>query len=345
MTLAAIILFTFTVVLQGTIASLTVSGDLLRGISSLGAVGIVIVTAYLIRTILIQTPSAALDRVITIISSGFVFIAIVAIAGVQPIQSDYVKPVFPFAEPSHFALSFTPFLIYQCVRSSLPMRIGWLVIALAIAVLLESLSLVVAVGVAAACCLPPAILGAGLVAVSAVAGYLDISYYTDRLDFSSNTTNISTLVYIQGYELTQAALERTGGWGIGFQQLGIVPLNVPTSDLIYRLIQDDANLRDGGLTAAKLIAELGIFGIALVATYLYLAIRAGLGLRALANGKRRGTAHELFALAVITAPLIEVFVRGIGYFSGTLLLMMAGLLMASEGQYLARRRPAAKDAP
>jgi hypothetical protein len=336
-TLTGMIVTTFLVTVQGTIASLFVDGDMMREASSLAAFLVVLLTAYLVRNVFLQTRSASLDRVVQIISFGFVAVAVLAIADVQPVSSDYVKPVFPFAEPSHFALAFTPFLVYQCVRSSLPLRILWLIVALVLALLLESLSLVVAVGVAAACCLPSILFVVGIAAASAAASYLDISYYTDRLDFSIGTTNISTLVYIQGFELTGAALQRTAGWGIGFQQLGVVPLNVPTSDLIYRLIRDDANLYDGGFTAAKLIAELGLVGIAVLVAYVYFAVRAGLALRRLSTSGGAGSAQQLFALAAIVAPMIEFFVRGVGYFSGTLMLMITGLLIAMQERHFARQ--------
>lgn len=341
-TLVSVGVIVLLVIVQGMIASLMVDVDLARAAGSLLGLAVMVLSAYPMRLILQQTSSEMIDRIMLGASCAFVLIAVFSIAGLQPLDTEYGKPIFPFTEPSHFALSFTPFLIYQSVRSSLLARIAWLAIALVLAVLLQSLSMVVAIGVAAACSLSIPLLSVMLIVLSVAIGYVDTSYFTDRLDFSINTTNVSTLVYIQGLELMDAAIRLTSGWGIGFQQLGIVPLNVPTSDLIYRLIRDDANLRDGGFTAAKLIAEMGFIGVVLIAVYVFLLARAGLALRALAGG-RAGTAHELFALAAIAAPSIELFVRGTGYFSGTLLLMGAALLMAMEGGYLARRRPIAGD--
>ncbi len=339
--LTTTVIAVFVILFQSLVVSLFVAMDVQRVAGSVVAAIVVVITGYLMRLILQQTAPASLDRVLTGICIAFVTVGVLSILGIQPLKSDYSKPIFPFTEPSHFALSFSPFLIYQCVRSSLPVRLAWLAIALLLALLLQSLSLVVAVGLAAACCLSFSLLAGALVGLSAVIGYLDISYFTDRLDFSVNTTNVSTLVYIQGLELVEAGLRKTAGLGIGFQQLGVVPLNVPTSDLIYSINGDDANLRDGGFTAAKLIAELGFVGIGLIAVYLYALVKAVLALRALSSGLP-GSAQERFALSVIAGLSIELFVRGGGYFTGTMVLMVPASLMALEHGYLRIRRAAVR---
>ena len=338
--LSAVVAVVLIITVHSLIASLMVEGDFFRAVGSLAATTVIMISAYLFRLILLQTTSRSLDRVMMVISGAFVVVGIMSIIGVQPLSSAYGKPIFPFTEPSHYALSFTPFIIYQSVRLQSLARLCWLATALLLALLLQSLSLVVGVGLAAACCLPISIFALTLISASAMIGYIDVSYFTDRLDFSINTTNVSTLVYIQGFELIGAALEKTGGWGIGFQQLGIVPLNVPTSDLIYSLMRNDANLHDGGFTAAKLISEFGYIGIILFISYVWILVKSVLCLRKMSS-KRQGTAHEIFALSVIAGLSIEMFVRGSGYFSGTMLLMGVAVMMAAEGKYLQYRRLAA----
>lgn len=332
LTVVTIVIVSFGMVLHSVIASLMSTGDILRAIGTLIAAINVVVSAYLLRLIIQQTRPAALDRVIKLLCTAFIVIGIFSLLDIQPPHSGYAKPIFPFTEPSHFALSFTPFLIYRSVRSSLPVRLIWLGAGMILALLLQSLSLVVAVALAAACCLSGWILAVALVGLSAIVGYLDISYFTDRLDFSTHTTNVSTLVYIQGYELIVTALKETWGWGIGFQQLGIVPLNVPTSDLIYRIVGNDANLRDGGFTAAKVISELGFFGILLTTSYFYYFVLSVLKLRRLAV-MGSPDSKKVLCFSAVTGIFIEMLVRGGGYFTGTILFAVSAMMVAADEHY------------
>lgn len=339
-TLTILSITSFGVILHSVVASLMETGDTLRAMGALIAGIGVVITAYLLRLIIQQTRLDSLDKAVKSISIAFIVIAIFSILNIQPPHSGYAKPIFPFTEPSHFALSFTPFLIYRAVRSSLPVRIAWLGAAMLLALLLQSLSLVVGVAAAAACCLSGPILAAAFIGLSGVVGYLDISYFTDRLDFSTNTTNVSTLVYIQGYESIVTSLKETYGWGIGFQQLGIVPLNVPTSDLIYRIVGNDANLRDGGFTAAKLVSEMGVFGISTVIAYLYLVSISVLKLRQM-SGMKDSDCKKVLCFSAFVGIFIEMFVRGGGYFTGTILFAISALMIAADEHYFKTLRTSA----
>jgi hypothetical protein len=146
------------------------------------------------------------------------------------------------------------------------------------------------------------------------------------------------LVYRQGWELTADALSRTDGWGVGFQQLGFVPFTSPTADMLHRLLFGDLNTLDGGFLAAKVMAELGFIGIALVAAYIVLVIKVGWRVR---MSVARGTqlpSKVLFSSAVICGFSIELFVRGLGYFSGSAVLFVAAVLMALTNERERRAR-------
>lgn len=333
-----IVLTIFAIVLHGTVAALWFVPDLGRSAGSLATLVVMLLAAYPVRTISRATSPKNVDFSITVITALFAVIAAMSIAEIQPKAVDiFGKPIFPFTEPSHFALEFAPFLIYQCKKARPTIKMVWLGVVLLLAYLLQNLTLVIAVVVAAACSLPGLWLLAGFISVGVIAEGLDLTYFTDRLNFGPQTTNLSALVYVQGVELMQAAWSATSGWGIGFQQLGVAPINVPTSDIIYRILQDDANLFDGGFLAAKVVAEFGVIGILLVAGYLWVAVRALIALRYKSGREGTDDPLEIFSLSVIVAFSLEVFVRGAGYFSGTALLFVASLLLASQGRFL--RRP------
>lgn len=312
-------------VLHLAIASAFGDVNLVRSALSLFPVILIICTAPIIRANLSVASDESVTRMIRIMFAGFVVVGLNGLFGFQPksgLASE--KAVFPFTEPSHFALAFVPFAIFLAVQSNLIVRYGVLSILLFFALTLQNISLIAGAVLAGFASLAGWQLFLFVLSSGALLSFLDLSYFTDRLDFSYTTQNLSTLVYIQGTELGQIAMERTYGWGIGFQQLGFTNLFTPTSDLIYRLLHDDLNLKDGGITAAKAIAELGLFGLILLAAYIFYMIKSLLVLRQTAAAGARLGCYSTLALASFVSFSIELFVRGAGYFTpGTLLLVTA----------------------
>lgn len=309
-----------------------------RVLSSLALFSLMLLGSVALSRSLFGLRNEAIAWCVAVFMALFLLIAIAAIFGIQPPNvGGYFKRLFPFTEPSHYALTFTPLLLAFCVNSNLPRRCAALVIVLLIAYLIESLSLVVGTLLVAALCLPTAwTLVAGTL-IFAVVGVLDLSYFTDRLDLSQSNSNLSVLVYIQGWDLAGEGIARTNGWGLGFQQLGLGNITTYTSSLIVALAGGDANLRDGGFTLAKLIGELGVLGLALITAYGFALVRAMIVLRQIALRKRAASAGLILALAFVCGYSIEAFVRGIGYFSGTTMLMIAALLFLMQQRFFSRR--------
>lgn len=306
--------------------------DFGRAFQSLLILGLMLVSAFFLAGGLAARGGKSIARAASIIRFLFVGAALLSILRIQPpnagIAISLERSVFPFAEPSHFALAFTPFLLHACVTVAGWKRYAWIALGFIIAYFLQSLTLVVGATLVAVICLP---LSQTLTAaaVSAFAfQYLDLDYFTSRLDFGERSGNISNLVYRQGWELIGDSINRTGGWGIGFQQLGSVPFDSPSADLVYRILLSDSNLRDGGFTAAKLLSELGFLGLAICIGYFAMALRVSWRLRAHALGSRIISSPALlFAGAMMTGFAIELLVRGLGYFSGSAFLALASVLV------------------
>ncbi|WP_375288083.1 hypothetical protein [Sphingomonas sp.] len=256
----------------------------------------------------------------------FLVIAVMGLLGIAP-RSELIseRPLYPFTEPSHFAFTLMPFLIYGAVTAGPVLRLIILAVAAIMVILLKSLSLAVGLILAGACCLNGIALAIFLLSAFAGLSMLDLTYFTDRLDFAYGNQNLSMLVYRQGLELIQTSLEETGGWGIGFQRLGFTNLFTPSSNIIYALTGADLNLRDGGFNAAKLITELGVAGIILSLWYLVTLTRMVIRLRGVATGRLLLSDGTCFALAAFVGAAIEVFVRGAGYFTSTMLLGLAAI--------------------
>jgi hypothetical protein len=277
----------------------------------------------------------------------FLFFCICALGGVlgfsPPSARPTPKPLFPFNEPSHFAIIFTPFLIYCCVRSRGLARYAIWLTGFLMAASLQNLTLVAGCGLAALAFVRGIAILPVLVLATGVGMAVDLSYYLGRVDLSSDNQNLSALAYIQGWQLIGESLGHSGGWGLGFQQLGLHGTDVPAAQIIFEQIQDSENLYDGDFNLAKLVSEFGVFGVSLTLLFLRLWWRSIRRLRRIASGAN-ASAVEGFSMSVIVGYFIELFIRGEGYFTGSGLLLIAALwLMTAQDKEAAAERPAQAD--
>lgn len=313
--------------------------DFTRTLSSLGLLACMAMGAVGLRLSLFELSDTKIAPTITTLFILFLLIGFASVVGFQPPSRGlFPNQVFPFTEPSHYALTLTPILLAFCCISSVRNRIVAILLSIIIAFLLKSLSLVVGVLVVGVICMPIAWIALGGAVLVAVVGAVDTTYFVDRLDLNDNSSNLSVLVYLQGWELAEIGFAKTYGWGLGFQQLGLGPITSYTSRLIVALAGDDANLRDGGFTLAKFIGEFGIFGIALMTAYSSVVIRAALLLRSASIGRQRLPVGCILALSFVCGYSVEAFVRGIGYFSGTTMLTLAAIIYIMDRGILSRRR-------
>ena len=316
------------IVAHGAVAGLLNAPDVGRAALSAVSIAFMLFAAIVSAPTLFGASETVTNRATHIIRGVFLLIAVASLLGIQPRSLLFERPIFPFSEPSHYALAFAPLLVDGCVRSRPLVR--WLLLAagFAIGYLLQSLSLIVAVTLAAAISLPVLRLGlVAVVGVVAIAGLqlLDVNYFFERVSSDAGSQNISRLVYVQGWELVQRSLADTSGWGVGFQQLGFVPVDSPTADQLYRLLGTDANLKDGGFTAAKIISEFGLFGVIGIAMLVFVMAKSVILLRKEAMHPGDLSGGLILAYSFIVAYLTEMFVRGVGYFSGTTMLLFSSL--------------------
>jgi hypothetical protein len=302
--------------------------DSLRAAGSALMLLLIVLGGCALGDAMLAAKDLSVERAIRVCFVLFCVVAADGVAGISPQTSmTSAKALFPFTEPSHFTLIFTPFYLFSCIRSRGAKRLLVLCSGVAIAGLLQNLTLLSVCALAAILCLRGLVLIPliGMFAL-ALAGLelVDVSYYTSRLDLSNDTQNLSAIVYLQGWQLIGESWQRSGGWGVGFQQLGMHGTDVPAAQMIYDLTQNQGNLRDGGFGLAKLASEFGLIGMMLVAWFLAYAWRAGAELRRAARSGRICSAR-LFALCVIAGYTVELLLRGTGYFSSTSILLVAAL--------------------
>jgi hypothetical protein len=303
--------------------------DLGRGLGSLPLLVVFVIGAASAADLLARARPRELQRVMHLCTRLLMAIGFWAALGLpEPSYGAWSKPIFPFTEPSHFALVLGPFLIYVCVTSRLGLRLAYLGAALLLTGLLESTTLAAIVLVTLLLCLHPRWALITLALVVPIVASLDLTYYLSRLDFSEDSGNLTALVYLQGWQLIGESWDGSGGLGIGFQQLGVGGTDVLAAQLIATALDDPdgfLNLFDGGFTFAKIVSEFGVFGLGALLAYAPFVARAVARLHRHAARTQARDPFSLFCCAFIVAYLFELFLRGNGYFTPTGLLALAAV--------------------
>lgn len=142
-------------------------------------------------------------------------------------------------------------------------------------------------------------------------------YFYQRIFFWNNQSskNLSSLVYLQGIEDAYYSITSTNGFGIGFQQMG-AQKSSEAGLRIQEIMGNETGLnrQDGGFTAAKIIAELGYFGIILLVFFFIIAKKSYVYLSYFVYSKVCDI-PLVISYSFIYAYLVELFVRGAGYFT------------------------------
>ncbi len=237
------------------------------------------------------------------------------------------RDVFPFAEASHYALFFGPLsLLIYILTTNKFLRISILIFLMMFSFLFPNTTILIYLFLIMFLHLRFNIKSV----IFFILIFILISnnaYVSDRIFFLSEESshNLSSLVYLQGIQDAYNSLIQTYGLGLGFQQMGTQDSS-EAGLLIQQLINNDVGLnrQDGGFTAAKIIAEFGVLGLFLLLVYFMKFKKAFNYLRKNLFYKRENNIKEIIANVFIYAYFIELFIRGVGYFSqGTFFFLVA----------------------
>ncbi len=231
---------------------------------------------------------------------------------------------FPFQEPAHLARFYGPILIMtMCTSIKLISKIILVSITAILSSLFPSLSLLIYMAIAAfIAVLMEVKLNARLfflfffIFIFITSFFSQRHYFIERIQSAENANNDTTLLFWQGVEAAKISLLETNFIGIGLRQLGNEPAN-KFSDLMT----EGMDRKSGGFVGAKLIAELGIIGILIIISYTLIIFKC---LKILINNSIG--LHVKIAAAAIIAVAPEIFLRGGGYFSASLLLAISSII-------------------
>lgn len=315
----------FFFILINVIATILLYGEQYNFSRTLGSLGLMFIFLYSIFCFshyFIRQSKQNIDKLFKYLF--YFFIVIVVLSPFTAMMfPKYAKPIFPYSEPSHMALFFAPVLCYNTLKADAKKRYIYILIGVAIALFVKNMTLLVAILIMSIFiynlyAVPILIIG-GLM----VFYFADIEYFMARLDFgNSNTTNLSTLVYLKGFDLMKQGLIQTNGLGIGFQQLGYVEIESEIRDYIIKLTNGvDLNSNDGGFLAAKIVTEFGVMGILLLLFYLVLLVRSWLVFRKIDVSQLKP--YEMLFFASVITIFSELFFRGLGYFTSNVFILIA----------------------
>jgi hypothetical protein len=321
-----------------------------KGLLSLGPLTLVLVSGAIGGRCLTLAPPQMVDGCSKVVTGAMLMIVVWAILGVQPESGNRTwASMFPFTEPSHFALASIPFFLYFCASTkSEHLRFLALLGVLCVLVLMNR-SMIFSAGVLLIIGLtcPPRYLVPVCVLFTVAHMGTSPSYYGQRLGGANEETkNLSALVYRQGWELMAYEGGSSGGWGIGFQQLGAFPPDLPASRAIRAQLGGSLlNAKDGSFVMAKLVSEFGIFGLLATLAYIAAWLKAAWLLRQQVMRRLRPDSivtpyspNMILALSLFLRYGIDFFARGVGYFTGTaMLFVMASVYLLCEREALLRR--------
>lgn len=124
--------------------------------------------------------------------------------------------------------------------------------------------------------------------------------------------------------------------------LGTQPPSIYAS-MIAKITGDvniEQNRDDGGFLAAKVVAELGYFGIYLMFAYIFYFFKCVQSVRKiLLNNQLRENSMLLISYGIIITFSVELFVRSIGYFSPQVFIfLIAAFYLLNHKKILAPKK-------
>jgi hypothetical protein len=280
---------------------------------------VIFFSAKLLASSLNTLSYKSIDHNINIIVYFLLCNSIVSLTGTDFIGNATHKPVFLFSEPSHFTLVAGYFLMYYIYFRSIKwFYIGgfFLFWALYIQSFTMLLTLIAILLLNFRVNYMLIFLGV-IVSSSLFLLNFNTDYFTSRLIFSVDNANLSTLFLMQGWENAFLSIKETYGLGLGFQQLGTVVTSVgEISEQLNLLSSGELNNFDGGTLAAKIIAECGVIGFIFILNFLKRAYKSFFVLKKIKANKLSNVSNlAVFGHCVNILFIIELFVRGVGYFS------------------------------
>jgi hypothetical protein len=283
-----------------------------------------------------------------------VSVVLQVVLGLTPQGAEVVRAGGIYSEPSHLALAFAPVLVGLMLAHERGDKIwGWcgfivMTVLSASATLFVLVTLCFIMSLLARSrrqiSLPlilRMILLIGFMAALVVNSPYGEEFANRMTGLTQNDAeaNVSSLVYINGWETAAANLVDTYGIGLGFNRMGCAPRPETSSGEFLEFIgQGDLNYNDGSFVMSKLLSELGLLGLALWVLALWVLAQQVLVKthRPMAKLPPEVAATVISGITVFT---LGALIRGSSYLSGSFIFGLYCVLFArAQWQRAPRRR-------
>jgi len=321
------------------------SGGQSKSLSGMCLIFFMVIIAHMFSKYIYKAGDSIINSAI---SMAFYVMTLVGISGIffklKPEYYSNPKAVFPFSEPSHFALSYGLLsTVFYAINFKSRLRFVPIVTAIFLGIYVQNVTILVYIILILLLELTLSVrtVITVIATVTVIIFYISSSkYFMDRFVMSSDSTNLSALVYMQGLDDTYNALINTNFRGLGIQMLGTQPPSYLASQISIVLGKEgEVNRTDGSFLAAKLVAELGILGILFVAIYIRMFFKSFFYLRtAIRTSRLKEPSVAVLSHAIIFSFSVEMFVRGYGYFSPGIFLFMICVINQSKVKQLLNYR-------
>lgn len=258
-----------------------------------------------------------------------------------------------YREPSHLALAIAPLLFYLWKAGRRRDRIFLLACGIPLLGLAYSSTLLVLVVALFALDVAGGFLQQGRRG-SAVFGFVGVAIVVAGLSATplitptmeritgvmnaSEDENISSLVYVNGWQLLIANMQSSRGAGIGFNAMGCEPRPITYAmTLLDRFDLGHLNYYDGSFLVSKIGSELGVPGLLAWLIFPWLTVRLAI--------RRFGLRPDIQWLCYGWLAIISIgaLVRSTGYFAGTVTLALLATFLVLRASPAASRSAALPD--
>lgn len=301
--------------------------NLLRFLLSIFLVSIEFITAYIFAIRLLQMAPKSLNVFLKNIGLCLFFLAIFVLV-IWVIKPPNAKEMLFFTEPSHYSVVASPFFIYYIISSHKFKSFIFSISLLIIASLIENFTLVLPIAIAIF------ILDVKIFSILALFAMLLLpilgpsftEYVTQRYlgVVDGESSNISSLVYLQGWDYVFASVKRFYGLGIGFQQLGEIRIESDAQDIL-EYMGYPLNQNDGAFLFSKFFVEFGwvalIFVVVILKQILILAKRVS-------KYRKSNNIIRIFISTTYLSFIIPLFIRNSSYFNAAIFIFIMAFFIS-----------------
>jgi hypothetical protein len=283
-----------------------------------------------IASLLLSIPDRDFFRVFIAISFALLSLGVCSLIIPQDFlgYDKYAKSIFPYQEPSHFGLVLA-LTVMPCIHLfrlwSWPLLLITLCQQSAVLLVLYVLSMILYVVLRGSMFFSLWLL--------VITGFfifdsgLETEYYSERLNVSGSSQNLSVLVWLQGWEEGLGVLSDTYGLGGGFRATGEGPPGEISESIAAITNGLETNRNSSGSLAARLTSDFGLTGL-LIVLYYFRSLTLSLKRILVRKKTHYNDEKKLLAAHLITIGFsLEMFVRGGAYLSPGVFLFMVSVIL------------------